>query len=146
MGSDSLNTNEYFSRVKDSRYKIQSTQIRAVISLNREMLGLYWEIGKSISKKINEPQWGSSIMDKIAKDLKREFPDQKGFSRSNLFYMKKWFEFHSRENEDYKKVPQLVGIFPWGHHRAIIAKTGSYEEAPFYCGKTVDMNKESKPE
>lgn len=87
MGSDSLNTNEYFSWVKDLKEKIQSTQIRAAFSLNREMLNLYWELGKSISKKINESQWGSSIVDKLAKNLKREFPNQKGFSRSNLFFI-----------------------------------------------------------
>lgn len=140
MGSDSLNTNEYFNWVNDLKDKIQSAQLMAAVSLNRAMLKLYWEIGKSISKKINEAQWGSSIVDKLAKDLKKGFPNQKGFSRSNLFYMKKWFEFHSLESEDFEKVPQLVGQIPWGHQRVIITKAKSYEEALFYSGKTVENN------
>ncbi len=140
MGSDTLNTNEYFNWVNDLKEKIQSAQLLAAVSLNREMLRLYWEIGRSISKKINQAQWGSSVVDKLAKDLKKEFPNQKGFSRSNLFYMKKWFEFHSLGNEEFEKVPQFVGQIPWGHQRVIVTKAKSYEEALFYCGKTVENN------
>lgn len=140
MGSDVLNKSEYFDWVSHLKDRIQSTQLIAAVSLNRAMLQLYWEIGRSISKKINEAQWGSSIVDKLAKDLKKEFPNQKGFSRSNLFYMKKWFEFHSVKSDDFEKVPQPVGQIPWGHQRVIITKVRSYEEALFYCGKTVENN------
>ena len=56
----------------------------------------YWTIGKSISEKITKSNWGASVVDELSKDLKKEFPKQKGFSRSNLFSMRKWFEFHSK--------------------------------------------------
>lgn len=140
MSLDSLSTSEYFNWVNDLKDKILSTQIKAAVSVNREMLCLYWEIGKSISVKLNESDWGSSIVDKLAKDLKDEFPSQKGFSRSNLFYMKKWFEFYSAENTDFEKVQQVVGQIPWGHHLVIISKSKSYHEALFYCEKTIENN------
>src|SRR5680860_272600 len=140
MGIDSLNTNEYVEWVRGLKEKIRSTQIKAAVSVNREMLYLYWEIGKSISHKIRESDWGSSIVDKLATDLKREFPGQKGFSRSNLFHMKKWFEFYSVENTGYEKVQQVVGQIPWGHNLVIVSKSKSYREALFYCEKTIENN------
>lgn len=138
MGSHTLDASEYLGWVEELKSKIQTAQIRAAVSINREMLNLYWDIGRSISNKINTSKWGSAIVDKLADDLKAEFPGQKGFSRTNLFYMRKWYEFFSVENEKFEKVPQPVGQIPWGHHRAIITKTATYEEALFYCGKTIE--------
>jgi hypothetical protein len=54
-------------------------------------------------------KWGTGIVDILAKDLKKLFPNQKGFSRTNLFYMKKWFEFYSLNQIEFEKVQQLVG-------------------------------------
>tara|TARA_R110002051_G_scaffold324393_2_gene421448 strand:- start:689 stop:1747 length:1059 start_codon:yes stop_codon:yes gene_type:complete len=140
MSLDALNTKDYIRWVKNLKDKIYSTQIKAAISVNREMLHLYWEIGKSISKKLRESDWGSSIVDNLATDLKKEFPNQKGFSRSNLFYMKQWYEFYSLENTELEKVQQLVGQIPWGHHLVIISKSRSREEAYFYLGKILENN------
>lgn len=140
MNIDSLNTKEYIKWVKDLKEKIYSAQIKAAISVNTEMLHLYWEIGKSISKKLRDSDWGSSIVDNLATDLKREFPNQKGFSRSNLFYMKQWFEFYSVENTAFEKVQQPVGQIPWGHHLLIMSKSKSLKEAIFYLEKTLENN------
>jgi len=70
---------EYISWVNELKILIQKTQIKAAISVNRELLGLYWTIGKSISEKVNNTNWGSSVVEKLSKDLKVEFPNQKGF-------------------------------------------------------------------
>lgn len=123
MSLEALNTKDYIKWVKDLKAKIYSTQIKAAISVNKEMLHLYWEIGKSISKKLRDSDWGSSIVDNVAKDLKKEFPNQKGFSRSNLFYMKQWFEFYSVESTEFEKIQQPVGQIPWGHHLVVISKS-----------------------
>ncbi|MCB9233838.1 MAG: hypothetical protein H6581_19430 [Bacteroidia bacterium] len=79
-------------------------------------------MGESISEKIKTTDWGSSVVETLSKDLQKEFPNQKGFSRSNLFSMKKWFEFYSNENQEIEKVQQLVGQIPWGHNVVIISK------------------------
>ena len=131
---------EYIHWVNELKTLIQRTQIKASISVNRELLGLYWTIGKSISEKVNKANWGSSVVEELSKDLKIEFPNQKGFSRSNLFSMKKWFEFYSKSEIELEKVQQLVGQIPWGHNVLIISKSKSIEEAIFYTKKTIENN------
>ena len=134
------NHTEYISWVNDLKILIQKTQIKASISVNRELLGLYWTIGKSISEKVNKANWGSSVVEELSNDLKTEFPNQKGFSRSNLFSMKKWYEFYSQSEIDIEKIQQLVGQIPWGHNVVIISKSKSIEEAIFYSSKTIENN------
>jgi predicted nuclease of restriction endonuclease-like (RecB) superfamily len=131
---------EYISWVNELKILIQKTQIKASISVNRELLSLYWTIGKSISEKVNKANWGSSVVEELSKDLKSEFPNQKGFSRSNLFSMKKWFEFYSTSEIDLEKIQQLVGQIPWGQNVIIISKSKSIEEAIFYSNKTIENN------
>jgi predicted nuclease of restriction endonuclease-like (RecB) superfamily len=119
------NIEEYHVWVIELKSKIQSAQLKAAISVNKELLSLYWEIGKSISLKVTASKWGTSVVEQLSKDLKTEFPDQKGFSRSNLFSMKQWFEFYVASNNDIEKIQQLVGQIPWGHNLAIITKSKS---------------------
>ena len=140
MNLNVINTLEYSQWVRDLKKKIQTSQIKAAIKVNIEMLYLYWEIGKSISDKLRAANWGSSVVDKLSIDLKKEFPNQKGFSRSNLFSMRKWFEFYATESREFEKVQQLVGQIPWGHHQVIISKVTKLEEAKFYCQRTVENN------
>jgi len=89
---------------------------------------------------VNKANWGSSVVEELSKDLKTGFPNQKGFSRSNLFSMKKWFEFYSQSEIDTKKTQQLVGQIPWGQNVVIISKSKSIEEALFYSNKTIENN------
>ena len=131
---------EYINWVNELKTLIQRTQIKASISVNRELMSLYWTIGKSISEKVNTANWGSSVVEELSKDLKEEFPNQKGFSRSNLFSMKKWFEFYSQSDIDTEKIQQLVGQIPWGHNVVIISKSKNIEEAIFYSNKTIENN------
>jgi len=131
---------EYIKWVNELKNIIQKTQIKASIAVNKELLNLYWVLGKSISEKVNKEKWGSSTVENLSKDLKNEFPYQKGFSRSNLFSMKKWYEFYSKSDENIKKIQQLVGQIPWGHNIIITAKSKSIDEAIFYIKKTIENN------
>lgn len=108
MSQKKLSSKEYLSWVNEIKEKIQSTQIKAAIAINHEMLNLYWELGQSISEKIKK-NWGTSVVENLSKDLKKELPNQKGFSRTNLFSMKKWDEFYVESNLPITKVQQLVG-------------------------------------
>jgi len=139
MNIEKYNT-EYINWVNELKTLIQRTQIKASVSVNRELLGLYWTIGKSISEKVNKAKWGSSVVEELSKDLKTEFPNQKGFSRSNLFSMRKWFEFYSKSELATEKIQQLVGQIPWGQNVVIISKAKSIEEAIFYSNKTIENN------
>ncbi len=131
---------EYINWVNELKSLIQNTQIKASISVNRELLGLYWRLGQSISDKVEKTNWGSSVVEELSKDLKKEFPNQKGFSRSNLFSMKKWFEFYSKSEIEIEKIQQLVGQIPWGQNVLIISKSKNIEEAIFYSNKTIENN------
>ena len=133
-------SSEYRDWIVELKSKIQSAQLKAAISVNKELLSLYWDIGESISSKIIQSKWGSSVVEQLSKDLRTEFPNQKGFSRSNLFSMKQWVEFYSASGIDLEKVQQLVGQIPWGHNVAIITKSETIEEALFYCNKTIENN------
>jgi len=124
---------EYISFISEIKNKIKQAQIKAAIKVNEELLRLYWDIAKMIVEKQKVSKWGDAIIEKISNDLKREFPNMKGFSRTNLLYMKKWYLFWSN-------VPQLVDeIFkiPWGHNREIITKCKNIDEALFYVRKTI---------
>jgi predicted nuclease of restriction endonuclease-like (RecB) superfamily len=131
---------EYINWVVELKQLINSSQIKASLSVNREMLTMYWEIGQSISQKVETMKWGTGIVDILAKDLKKLFPNQKGFSRTNLFYMKKWFEFYSVNQMEFEKVQQLVGQIPWGQNILIMNKAKDKKEALFYLNKTLINN------
>jgi len=131
-----IETTTYKIFIKELKKKVQTTQIKASIKVNEELLRLYWEIAKMIVAKQKEASWGANLIEQISKDLKREFPDMKGFSATNIKYMRNWYLFWSDENR-----PQVVDeVFqiPWGHNREIITKVKKNEEAIFYAQQTVE--------
>ncbi len=135
---NTLNSAQYTAWLVELKKKIGSAQLRAAVAVNRELLSLYWEIGKFLAEKAEQADWGTAVMEKLARDLRTEFPEQQGFSRTNLFSMRKWYEFYQSSNLETEKVQQLVGQIPWGHNVLIISKVQSLEEALFYCRKTVE--------
>ena len=128
---------EYFTILSEIKNKIQNAQIRAAISVNKELLSLYWDIGKIICLKQKEGKYGDSIVEMLAEDLKKEFPTLKGFSRTNLFNIRQWYIFYSRTGQ---KVQQLVGQLPWGHNILILNKIENAEEAYFYLVESIRNN------
>ncbi len=134
------NTEQYKHWLAELKSEIQKTQIKAAISVNQQLLGLYWKLGRSISDKINHEAWGTSVVESLAKDLSQHFPNQKGFSRTNLFSMRKWYEFYSQSAVDVEFVQQLVGQIPWGHNVLIVTKSKDVNEALFYLNKTIENN------
>jgi predicted nuclease of restriction endonuclease-like (RecB) superfamily len=116
----------YQEFIKTIKTKIQSSQIKASIKVNEELLKLYWDIAKMIVLKQQESSWGDGLIEQVSNDLKKEFPSMKGFSVTNIKYMRNWYLFWSSENR-----PQLVDeIFkiPWGHNREIITKVKDHNE------------------
>src|SRR5699024_11211128 len=95
----------YISWIKEVKEKIRLTQIKAALTVNSQLIVLYWDLGKMINEKENV--WGSQLVDQVAKDLKNEFPKMKGLSRTNLYYCKKFYSFYTNLN-----VQQVVGQLP----------------------------------
>lgn len=78
----------YIELLTELKKKIRQAQHRVALSVNTEMLVLYWSMGNDISTKIKEAGWGAKVIDSLSKDLRSEFPDSKGFSVRNLKYMR----------------------------------------------------------
>ncbi len=148
---------EYKIWLINLKNKIRSAQLKASVAVNEQMIILYWEIGKSIVEKQTEQQWGSKIIEQMAKDLKNELPETNGFSRTNLFAMRQFYLFYKDflivhqvggqlEND---LVQQAVGLItedsilckiPWGHHVSILGKCTTVEDAKFYIQQTIQNN------
>jgi predicted nuclease of restriction endonuclease-like (RecB) superfamily len=128
---------EYRDWLNQIKSKIHSVQIKAALEVNKSLLSLYWTLGKMIVDKQTESGWGNAVVERLSIDLKKGFPEMKGFSRANLFSIRKWYLFYSVQD---KKVQQLVGQIPWGHNILIINKIKDYNKAEFYINATVANN------
>lgn len=113
---------------------IRSAQIKAALAVNEQLIRLYWELGRMIVQKQEEVSWGTAVVEQLAHDLKNEFPDMSGFSRSNLFYMRQFY-LHYRNADE--KVQQLAGQIPWWHNVMIFSKCKSINESTFYLEETM---------
>jgi len=107
MSNLTLNT-DYKLWLTELKKQIHISQIKAKISVNTEMILLYWDMGKQILEKQENSKWGSGFIDQLSKDLKTEFPDMKGFSVDNIRFMKRMYLFYSQHDII---SAQLVQIF-----------------------------------
>ncbi len=84
MGVEIIKQAGYTEFLNELKERIRIAQTKAVLSVNRELISLYWDIGKRIVVKQKEMGWGKGVVEQLATDLRREFPDVKGFSARNL--------------------------------------------------------------
>lgn len=108
---------------------IRSAQVRAALAVNNELIMLYWKIGKEILTRQQQEAWGSKVIERIAKDLKHEFPDMAGFSTRNLKYMKAFAEAYPDETIGQRSVAQL----PWRHNIALLEKLNDQQQRLWYA-------------
>ena len=112
---------------------IRQAQVQAAVSVNRELVLLYWQIGRAILLKQQQQQrkWGAKVVERLAKDLKAEFPDVRGFSRSNLLYMRAFAEAFPDETV----VQSVLGKLTWSHSVMLLDKLRSLDERLWYAQK-----------
>jgi len=120
---------EYFKFLNDLKNKIKQSQYQAYRTVNKELISLCWNIGKSIVEKQEKLGWGQKIIQQLAEDLQKEFSKNSGFSERNLKYMRKFY----LEYEDKPKVQPLVAQIPWSHNLIILDKTKNDYEKEYYC-------------
>lgn len=125
---------EYGSLLKEIKDKILSSQVKAALAVNRELITLYWEIGSKIHLKQKSEGWGSKTIENLSKDLKSSFPNMQGFSSRNLKYMAHF----AKEYPDFAIGQQLVAQIPWGHNILLLQKLTSLEERLWYVNKTIE--------
>lgn len=110
---------DYVNWLHNLKRKIQEAQLKAAIGINRILVDMYWELGKEIVSKEKDYSYGENFLEQLAKDLKREFPEIKGFSRRNLYLIRQWYLFFF---ENGQVVHQAVAQLPWRHQTLLIQK------------------------
>ena len=152
------NYKNWLATIKD---KVRTAQIKVGIAANKELISFYWDLGKNISEELQREKWGSKVIAKLSKDLSKEFPEIKGFSETNLRYIKLFYEYFSSQSieqfvihhqlgdelskDQLSSVRQqftinFVGQIPWRHIVEILTKVKEFNEVLFYVRKTLENN------
>lgn len=125
---------DYSRFLTSLKEQIQHAQLKAILSVNREMIVLYWHIGKAIWKRQQEQAWGTKVIEQLSRDLHAAFPSMKGFSPRNLQYMRTFAEAYPDEQFTQQAVAQI----PWGHHTILLDKVADPEQRKWYLQKTIE--------
>lgn len=112
--------------------RIRSAQYEALKAVNKELVGLYWDIGRMIVERQDVEGWGKAVVEQLAADLRTEFPGVGGFSASNLWRMKAFFEAYT----GLEKLAPLVREIGWSHNLAILERCKDPLEREFYLRMT----------
>jgi predicted nuclease of restriction endonuclease-like (RecB) superfamily len=132
--ASSLIPAEYTNFLAGLKERIRSARVRAALSVNRELILLYWEIGREILTRQASQKWGAKVIDRLAEDLRREFPDMKGLSKSNLKYMTAfaaaWPEGSIGQ--------QPAGQLPWFHNILLITRLKDTPTREWYARAAIE--------
>lgn len=156
----------YPSLLEDLKARIREAQVKAALAANREMVLLYWEIGRRIVERQENEAWGRSVIERLADDLRKEFPDLQGFSRSNIWRMRAFFlayrevgaalkgvrktnsrtavrELEAVDSKGIKAAlpgqpPRVVTSLPWGHNLLLVERLKKAEQRLWYAQRAVE--------
>ena len=126
----------YIDWLSELKIKIHNSQQRATLAVNKELVLLYWQIGNEILTRQEKQGWGAKVIERLAYDLRTAFPEMRGFSRTNLLYMRSFAEVWPDE----QIVQQAVGQLPWGHNLVLLDKLKNSEDRVWYAKKTIQNN------
>ena len=112
---------------------IDSARQRAFQAVNTELVGLYWQIGEYISRKLETAEWGDGVVEELARYIQRSVPNVRGFTRASLFRMRQFYEVYRNDG----KVAPLVRQLSWSHHLLILGKCKREEEREFYIQQAI---------
>lgn len=124
----------YADWLADLKIRIHIAQQRATLSVNRELVLLYWQIGCDILERQTKQGWGAKVIDRLGHDLRTAFPDMKGFSPRNLKYMRAFAQAWS----DGEFVQEVLAQLPWYHHLALLDKVRTLDERRWYAAKAIE--------
>lgn len=148
---------EYVEWLSDVKARFHQSQIKASIHVNTDMLKFYWSIGRDLMTLRAEERWGAGVVKQFALDMRQAFPNETGFSDTNIKYMKRWYSFYfervtksqqvadqievaekGQQVADQLEMPEVFGKVPWFHHVQIFSHCDSLDEALFYINKVVE--------
>ncbi len=123
---------EYTGLLEDVKVRIRSAQYEALKAVNKQLIGLYWDIGRMIVERQKGETWGKSVVERLSVDLQKEFPGTGGFSASNLWRMKLFFETYQAN----QKLAPLVREIGWTHNVLIFEQCKDDLQREFYIRMT----------
>lgn len=115
-------------RFTDIVQLIKQSRTNAVKAVNAELINLYWKIGEHISKKIEQSEWGDSVVTELSNFIQKQEPEIKGFSDKNMWRMKQFYETY----KDFPKLSTVLREISWSHNLAIFSRCKTVEEREFY--------------
>ena len=127
---------DYAAWVAELKARIHGAQQRATLAVNRELVLLYWQIGRDILERQGREGWGAKVIERLAQDLRNAFPEMKGFSPRNLNYMRSFAEAWP----DGEFVQAVLAQLPWYHQLALLDKLKSANERRWYAAKAIEHN------
>ena len=128
-------SSSYTGLLADLKARIQSAQIRAALAVNTELIRLYWEIGQTILQRQDAEGWGAKVVDRLAGDLRAAFPTMKGFSSSNLKYMR----FFAERCPDFRIGQQPADQLPWFHLVTLLTQVDADRERAWLAAQAVKL-------
>ncbi|KVU66177.1 PDDEXK nuclease domain-containing protein [Burkholderia ubonensis] len=125
---------DYRSWLTDLKQRVEHARQRAAASANRELVTLYWQIGRDILERQQQRGWGAKVIDQLARDLKDAFPDMRGFSPRNLKYMRALAQAWPAP----EFVQQPAAQLPWFHLCTLLDKVKDPADRDWYAGKSLE--------
>lgn len=125
---------QYEALLTSLKSRIRNSRLTAALAVNREFVLLYWNIGRDILTRQQESGWGAKVIDRLAIDLHRAFPEMKGFSARNLKYMRAFAEIWIDE----EFVQQVAAQIPWFHHCVLLDKVKDNTVRAWYVQQTIE--------
>ena len=119
---------DYPSLLSDLKTQIRAARTKAALAVNRELILLYWNVGRQILEMQTRQGWGAKVIEQLAKDLRLEFPDMQGLSKRNLQYMRAFAEAYPDESF----VQQAAAQIPWFHNCVVLDKAKDIQTREWY--------------
>ncbi|MCC7438654.1 MAG: DUF1016 family protein [Armatimonadetes bacterium] len=147
----SLSPNSFAALLRDVKGRIQTSQTRAIIAVNAELVQLYWDIGQIIAEQQQREGWGAGVIPRLAQELKNELPEIKGFSERNIDRMIAFFRAYpaptdfspppvaksSMPTESVQATGSLLWMIPWAHHVILMEKIKDVATRQWYMEQTL---------
>lgn len=127
-------TRDYKDFLKEIKTRISTARLKASLAVNQELIQFYWNLGKLILEKQVSSSWGDKLIDALARDLKKSFPDSQGFSRSNLHSMRMFAE----EYPNVEIIQAVLGQLPWTHNLVLLSKIKNQDERLWYAKQVIE--------
>lgn len=125
----------YSALLQSLKERIQQAQVRAALAVSRELLQLYWQVGRDLEAASQQRTWGSKVVERVAQDLQKAFPGVEGFSKRNLERMRAFFLAYPDEAQF---AAQPVSQLPWGHNLALLQKLKDPTLRQWYAAQALE--------